>query len=152
LCTAHGVTEFSARAGTAARARVNRYGRGLSPHVSTVGGAGCAALGADKKSTDHSRKQYRAPQKKAIWEGLMQNAITTAGLLRANDARHTRFTAPSMRAYLMLIGAAALSGAAMHMVRSTTAADLPDMSAQYQTRPTDLPHSAVDTSLEAVGL
>jgi hypothetical protein len=82
----------------------------------------------------------------------MQNAITTAGLLRANDARHPRFTAPSMRAYLMLIGAAALSGAALHMVRSTTAADLPDALAQHVTRPTDLPHSAIDTSLEAIGL
>jgi hypothetical protein len=82
----------------------------------------------------------------------MQNAITTAGPPRANDAPYTRFTAPSKRAYLMLIGAAALSGAAMHMVRSTTAADLPDMSAQHLTRPTDLPHSVIDTSLEAVGL
>jgi hypothetical protein len=95
--------------------------------------------------------QHWAPSKR-IWEGLMQNAITTAGPLRASDAPYTHFTAPSKRAYLMLIGAAALSGAAMHMVRSTTAADLPDMSAQHLTRPTDLPHSAIDTSLEAVGL
>ena len=57
-----------------------------------------------------------------------------------------------MRAYLTLLGAAALSGAAMHMVRSTTAADMPERLAQHLTRPTDLPHSAIDTSLQPFGL
>ncbi len=87
-----------------------------------------------------------------IWEGLMQNAIATPALLRADDARHGRFSAPSMRAYFTLISAAALSGAALHMVRFTTAAELPDMSAQHLTRPTDLPQSAIDTSLQPIGL
>ena len=82
----------------------------------------------------------------------MQNAIAIPGLLQADTARHRRALAPSIRAYLTLIGAAALSGAAMHMVRSTTAADLPDMLAQHLTRPTDLPHSAIDTSLQPIGL
>jgi hypothetical protein len=152
LCTAHGVTEFSVRAGTAARGRTNRYGRGLSPYVSAACGAQCAALGAGDKQQPNTAASSTERHRETIWEGLMQNAITTMGLLRANDARHGCFTAPSMRAYLMLIGAAALSGAAMHMVRSTTAADLPDMSAQHLTRPTDLPQSEIDTSLEAIGL
>jgi hypothetical protein len=82
----------------------------------------------------------------------MQNAITTSDLPIADNARQGRIRAPSMRAYLALLGAAALSGAALHMVRSTTAADLPDTLAQHLTRPTDLPHSAIDTSLEAIGL
>jgi hypothetical protein len=82
----------------------------------------------------------------------MQDATTTFDLPSADKVREGRICAPSKRTYLMLIGAAALSGAALHMVRSTTAADLPDTLAQHLTRPTDLPHSAIDTSLEAIGL
>ncbi len=82
----------------------------------------------------------------------MHNAITISDLPIADNARQGCVCAPSMRTYLMLIGAAVLSGAALHMVRSTTAADLPDTLAQHLTRPTDLPHSTIDTSLEAIGL
>jgi hypothetical protein len=82
----------------------------------------------------------------------MQNTIATPDLLHADDTPQGRFSAPSIRAYLTLIGAAALSGVALHMVRSTTAADLPDAPAQHLTRPTDLPQSAIDTSLQPIGL
>jgi hypothetical protein len=82
----------------------------------------------------------------------MQREINTT--IQPHDAvsRYERFKAPSLRAYITLIGAAALSGAAMHMARSTTAAELPDMLAQHITLPSDLPQSAIDTSLEPVGL
>jgi hypothetical protein len=82
----------------------------------------------------------------------MQNATATASLTHRHDSPRSGFAAPSMRAYITLIGAAALSGVALHMVRSTTAADLPDMLAQHLTRPTDLPQSAIDTSLQPIGL
>jgi hypothetical protein len=80
----------------------------------------------------------------------MYNATATLGLPHNDDLQRGR--APSIRAYLLLIGAAALSGVALHMVRSTTAADLPDTLAQHLTRPTDLTRSAIDTSLQPIGL
>ena len=83
------------------------------------------SLGADGNN-DHRLTQHRTFIETTIWEGLMQNAIATPALLRADDARQGRFSAPSMRAYFTLISAAALSGAALHMMRSTTAADLPN--------------------------
>ena len=82
----------------------------------------------------------------------MQNATATSGQRHRVESRHERFNAPTMRAYITLIGAAALSGAAMHMVRSTTAAEMPDTLAQHLTRPTDLPQSSIDTSLQPIGL
>jgi hypothetical protein len=82
----------------------------------------------------------------------MHNATTNNGQRHDGDSRHQRFTAPSMRAYITLIGAAALSGAALHMVRSTTAAELRDMLAQHLTLPSDLAQSAIDTSLQPIGL
>jgi hypothetical protein len=63
-----------------------------------------------------------------------------------------RITLRSIRAYAMLIGAAAISGAALHMARFTVAADLPDQLAQHSTRPIDLPQGSIDTSLQPVGL
>jgi hypothetical protein len=80
----------------------------------------------------------------------MHDTTATPCLLHDDDHRATR--TPSMRAYLMLLGAAALSGMALHMARSTTAADLPDTLAQHLTRPTDLPQDAINTSLQAIGL
>ena len=82
----------------------------------------------------------------------MQHATANLELPGHDAARQARSFVPSKRAYLTLISAATLSAAALHMVRSTTAADLPDTLAQHLTRPTDLPHSAIDTSLEAIGL
>jgi hypothetical protein len=82
----------------------------------------------------------------------MQHATANFEVSCQDNARLARWSAPSNRAYLTLIGAAALSAAALHMVRSTTAADLPDTLAQHLTRPTDLPHKAIDTSLDAIGL
>jgi hypothetical protein len=84
----------------------------------------------------------------------MQDTTTaTAGLTRDERSAGERFTiAASRRAYVTLIGAAALSGAALHMVRSTTAADLRDMLAQHYTMPVDLQQSAIDTSLQPIGL
>jgi hypothetical protein len=68
------------------------------------------------------------------------------------NAIHECITLPSMRAYFTLIGAAALSGLALHMVRSTTSAEMPGMSAQHLTLPIDLQHSSIDTSLAPIGL
>jgi hypothetical protein len=83
----------------------------------------------------------------------MQDATATPGLPHNdNDSRRERFIAPSMRAYITLIGAAALSGAAMHMVRSTIAAEMPNRLAQHLTLPIDLQQSAIDTSLQPIGL
>jgi hypothetical protein len=82
----------------------------------------------------------------------MQDATAAPGLTHNDPSQQQRFAAASRRAYITLIGAAALSGMAMHMVRSTTAAELPDMLAQHLTLPIDLQQSAIDTSLQAVGL
>jgi hypothetical protein len=82
----------------------------------------------------------------------MQHATANLELPQRDAAQQARSCAPLKRAYLTLIGAAALSGAALHMVRSTTAADFPDRLAQHLTRPTDLPQGAIDTSIEAIGL
>jgi hypothetical protein len=82
----------------------------------------------------------------------MQGGTANLELLRHDAARSARSAAPSGLAYVAMIGAAALSAVALHMARSTTAADLPDPLAQHLTRPTDLPHSAIDTSLKAIGL
>jgi hypothetical protein len=70
----------------------------------------------------------------------------------ANAAVNQRIALPSMRAYLALIGTAAVSGLAMHMVRHTAAADMPALSAQRLTLPIDLQHGAIDTSLAPIGL
>jgi hypothetical protein len=82
----------------------------------------------------------------------MQDATATPGLTHSDEPQQQRFAAASRRAYITLIGAAALSGMAMHMVRSTIAADLPDMLAQHLTLPIDLQQHAIDKSLQAVGL
>jgi hypothetical protein len=109
------------------------------------------ALGAD--SRDHnSLTQHRNTSSTSSWEGFMQDTTTTAGLTHKESSPYERLIAPSRRAYVTLIGAAALSGAAMHMVRSTTAADLRDMLAQHYTMPVDLQQSSIDTSLQPFGL
>jgi hypothetical protein len=74
------------------------------------------------------------------------------GSMQDDRTRHGRFVAPSTRAYITLIGAAALSAAVMHMVKSTTAADPPATLAQHSTLPVDLPQSSIDTSLQPFGL
>jgi hypothetical protein len=107
------------------------------------------SLGAAEHN-EGSLKQCRV--KTTCREDLMQAATATLELPRHDAARNARSSAPSNCAYLTMIGAAALSAAALHMVRSTTAADLPDPLAQHLTRPTDLPHNAIDTSLKAIGL
>jgi hypothetical protein len=72
--------------------------------------------------------------------------------MQDDGIRHERFAAPSMRAYITLIGAAAVSAAAMHMVKSTAAGDPPDRLAQHSTLLVDLPQSSIDTSLQPFGL
>ena len=58
----------------------------------------------------------------------------------------------SVRAYATMVGAATLSALALHMVRSTTAADTPEPAAQYVTLPLDLQATWIDTSLQAIGI
>jgi hypothetical protein len=58
----------------------------------------------------------------------------------------------SVRTYVTMIGAAALSALALHMVRSTTAADMPRPTAQHLTLPVDLHAGSIDTSLQPVGI
>ena len=82
----------------------------------------------------------------------MQHATANLELPCHEGACQARSSAPSKRAYLTLIGAAALSAAALHTVRSTTAADLPDTLAQHLTPPTDLPHATIPPPLEPLGL
>jgi hypothetical protein len=52
------------------------------------------------------------------------------------------------RSYVALVGAAALSAAALQMVRSTTAADLPSLLAQPSTLPIDMPRPAIGAAWE----
>ncbi len=82
----------------------------------------------------------------------MNDDTTISAQTDNGHSQHERLRAPTTRAYLALLGAAALSGAALHMVRSTSAADMPEWSAQHLTRPTELPHIEIDTSLQPVGL
>jgi hypothetical protein len=58
----------------------------------------------------------------------------------------------SIRAYAALIGTATLSALALHMVRSTTAADPPEPSVQHRSLPIDLQTASIDTSLQPIGL
>ena len=82
----------------------------------------------------------------------MQDTTATPGLTHQKSSPYDRLIAPSRRAYVTLVGAAALSAAALHMVRSTTAADLRDRLAQHYTMPVDLQQSSIDTSLQPFGL
>ena len=71
----------------------------------------------------------------------------------SNDLLQEHCTAlRSVRAYVTMIGTAALSALALHMVRSTTAAEMPEPTAQHLTLPVDLHASSIDTSLQPVGL
>ncbi len=82
----------------------------------------------------------------------MQDTTATPGLTHQESSPSDRLIGPSRRAYVTMAGAAALSAAALHMVRSTTAADLRDMLAQHYTMPVDLQQSSIDTSLQPFGL
>ena len=74
----------------------------------------------------------------------MQDQNSTPGLPHNGGSRSRRLTVSLIRAYLTLIGTAALSGLALHMVRSTTAADLPDPWAQHSTLPVDRLQGPID--------
>lgn len=81
----------------------------------------------------------------------MQSADDVPEGRRTVGRLHDAFRASSIWSYAVLVGAAALSGGALHMAKSTTAAEFPRLLAQPRTLPTQRLDSEIDTSLTPLG-